>query len=104
MGASEKLERAKKKKQVGIGDGGAGAGELLPPPPPPLPRFVSSLAPIFRLPPLFESLEQARFPASVANGSRELRGFPVTRGLRRLHALKQSFPSQGPERRAKNKT
>ena len=27
MGASEKLERAKKKKQVGIGDGGAGAGE-----------------------------------------------------------------------------
>ena len=26
-GASEKLERAKKKIQVGIGDGGAGAGE-----------------------------------------------------------------------------
>ena len=27
MGASEKLERAKKKEQVGIGNGGAGAGE-----------------------------------------------------------------------------
>ena len=27
MGASEKLERAKKKKRVGIGDGGAGAKE-----------------------------------------------------------------------------
>ena len=27
-------------------------------PPPPRPRFVSSLAPILRLPPLFESLKQ----------------------------------------------
>ena len=55
IGASEKLE------QVGIGDGGAGARERER-------VFFSSIAPIFRSPPLSESRKQAK---TTFNNSRD---------------------------------
>ena len=65
MGASEKLEQAKKINEWGLGMNGRGLGKggrspSAPSPPPLPPFFFSSLAPIFRSPPLSESLEQAK--------------------------------------------